>query len=240
VVHLERIGIAVVLLTIAFGGYFWIGHTTDPASAATLATPLDAAIPFVPESIWIYAAVYGMIALPIFVVESPALFRRIALAYVAIVATCLACFWFFPVSSAGLRPPLDGVEASAFVLWGLHLNYALDPPVNLFPSLHVAGAAIAALAAGRVRRAWGVGGWVAVAAVSVAVCTVKQHFWVDAAAGIALAGVSHAAFVRPFAVPPGERAGRGPASLAAFAAFLAALYLALYGAYRAGFEPWAG
>jgi hypothetical protein len=239
VAHLERLAIAVVLLTYAFGGYFWIGHATDPASAASLATPLDALIPFVPDSIWVYAAVYGMITLPMFVVDSPALFRRAALAYAVIVTICLACFRFFPVSGAGLRPSLDGVRASAFVLWGLHLNYALDPPVNLFPSLHVAGATIAALVAGRARRAWGIAAGVGVAIVSVAVCTVKQHFWVDAVGGIVLAGAVHLALVRPFVLPPGERAGRGPASLAAFVAFLAAVYLALYAAFRAGLQPWA-
>lgn len=236
--HLRRLGIAVVLLTYAFGGYFWIGYTTDPASATGLATPLDAFVPFVPDSIWVYAAVYPLIALPIFVVDSPALFRRTALAYALIVTICLACFRLFPVSGAGLRPSLDGVQASAFVLWGLHLNYALDPPVNLFPSLHLAGATIAALVAGRARRAFGVVGAVAVAVVSVAVCTVKQHFLVDAVAGILLAGAVHVALVRPFELPPGERAGRGPASLAAFGAFLGAVYLALYAAFRAGFTPW--
>jgi hypothetical protein len=239
VVHLERLAIAVGMLAFAFGGYFGIGHATDPTAASSLATSLDAAIPFVPESIWVYAAVYVMITLPIFVIDSPALFRRIAVAYAAIVVVCLSCFALFPVSGAGLRPSLEDVEASAFVLWGLQLNYALDPPVNLFPSLHVAGATIAALAAGRARRAWGIGAGLVVAAVSVAVCTVKQHFWVDAAAGVALAWAAHTALVRPFRLPPGERAARGPASLAAFGAFLAAVYLALYGAFRAGFEPWA-
>jgi len=240
VAHLERLAIGLVLLTIAFSGYFWIGHTTDPATAASLATPLDARIPFVPESIWVYAAVYVVITLPIFVVDSPALFRRVALAYAVIVAVCLLCFRLFPVSGAELRPALAGVDASAFVLWGLRLNYALDPPVNLFPSLHLAGATIAALVVGRVRRAWGAVAGLVVAIVSVAVCTVKQHYWVDAVAGIALAAAAYATLVRPFALPAGERAGRGPASLAAFAAFTAAVYLALYGLFRVGFEPWAG
>ena len=72
-----------------------------------------------------------------------------------IVTVCLLCFEFFPVSGAELRPDLAKVEASPFVMWGLRLNYGLDPAVNLFPSLHLAGAGIAAMSAGRARRSYG-------------------------------------------------------------------------------------
>jgi hypothetical protein len=238
VVHLERVVIGAGLLLYAFCGYFWIGASVDLASAASLATPLDARIPFVPESIYLYAAVYVLITLPVFVIESPALFRRAALAYALIVTVCLVCFRLYPVSGAELRPALETVEASPFVLWGLRLNYGLDPPVNLFPSLHLAGATIAAFAAGRARRAYGLAAAVPVVVVAISVCTVKQHFWVDAVAGVALAAVSHAALLRPFEIPPGEHPSRGPASLAGFVALLAACYGALYLAYRAGLEPW--
>ena len=236
-VHLERLVIAVVLLTFAFGGYFWIGLSVDPAEATSLATSWDARIPFVPESIYVYAAVYLLITLPIFVIDSPALFRRTAFSYAVIVAVCLLCFEFFPVSGAELRPDLAKVEASPFVFWGLRLNYGLDPAVNLFPSLHLAGASIAAMSAGRARRSYGWLGGAAVLVVAISVCTVKQHFWVDAVAGILLAGVTYAAFLRPFELPAGERAARGSGALAAFAAFLLAVYLVLYAAYRAGFQP---
>jgi membrane-associated phospholipid phosphatase len=240
VVHLERLAIAIAMLLYAFGGYFWIGATVEPASAATLATALDARIPFVPESIYVYASVYLLIALPIFVIDSRALFRRTALAYAVIVTVCLLCFRLSPVSGAALRPDLADVQASPFVLWGLRLNYGLDPPVNLFPSLHVAGATIAAWAAGRARPAYGALAGVLVAAVAIAVCTVKQHYWVDAAAGIALATAVWAALLRPYDLPPGERAARGPGSLAAFGALLAAVYGLLYLAFRAGLELPAG
>jgi len=237
VAHLERLGIAVALLTYAFGGYFWIGWTTDPAAAASLATALDARIPFVPESIYVYAAVYWMITLPIFVIDSPALFRRTALAYGAIVTVCLLCFLLVPVSGDGLRPDLARVEADPFVVWGLALNYALDPPVNLFPSLHLAGATIAALAAGRARTAYGVVAGAAVVPVAVSVCTVKQHFWLDAAAGVALAVAAWALVLRPFELPPGERAARPPVAWLPFLALLGGTYLALYGLFLSGFRP---
>jgi len=236
--HLERLGIGLALLLLAFGGYFWIGGSVDLADAATLATPLDARIPFIPASIYVYAAVYVLITLPIFVVESPALFRRIALAYLMVVVVCLACFRAFPVSGAALRPDLASVEASPFVLWGLHLNYGLDRPVNLFPSLHLAGATIAALGVWKARRRYGAVAGALVLPVAISICTVKQHYWVDGVAGIALAVAAYAGAFAHWVLPPGERAARGLGSWVAFLAVLASVYGALYAAFRAGLEPW--
>jgi hypothetical protein len=237
-VHLERFVIALVLLAIAFGSYFAIGAATDPSAAVSLETSLDERIPFVPETIFVYALVYVMIILPMFLVESRALFQRIVASYVLIVVVCLACFVLFPVSAAALRPPLDAVETHPFLLWGLRLNYALDPPVNLFPSLHLAGATIAALSVGKARRRDGLLAGAAVVPVAVSVCTVKQHFWLDAAAGIVLAFVAFGLVLWRFTPPPGERLARGPGAWLAFGAMLAGLYGSLYLAYRAGLEPW--
>jgi len=228
VAHLERIAIAVGLLAYGFGGYFWIARSVDPTTTVSLATPWDARIPFVPASIFAYASVYVLIALPIFVVESRALFRRAAWAYATMVTVCLLCFRFFPVSGAELRPALDGLKTSPFVLWGLRLNYALDPPLNLFPSLHLAGASLAALTAWKARRGYGLVAFAAVGIVAVSVCTVKQHFWVDAVAGIGLALAVYCVLLGPFRLPPGERAARGGRAWLAFAALLLGSYGLLY------------
>lgn len=236
--HLERLAITVAFLTLTFIGYFWIGLTTDPGEARSLATPLDARIPFVPASIVVYAGVYILITLPVFLVESRALFARVVVAYLFVVFVCLLSFALFPVSGAALRPDLSELEIHPFLLWGLKTNYGLDPPVNLFPSMHLAGATIAALSVGKARRR---DGWIAGAAVvpvAIAVCTVKQHFWVDAVAGIALGFAGFALLLRRFELPPGERASRGPGGWAAFGALAASLYAGLYVAYRAGIEPW--
>jgi len=234
VAHVERLAIALGLLLYGFGSYFWIARSVDPTTAASLATPWDARIPFVPASIYVYASVYVLIALPIFLVESPALFRRAAWAYGSMLTVCLLCFRFFPVSGAELRPSLDGLNASPFVLWGLRLNYALDPPLNLFPSLHLAGASLAALTTWKARRTYGLVAFAAVAIVSVSVCTVKQHFWVDAVAGIGLALAVYAVLLRPFVLPPGERAARGLGAWLAFAVLLLGSYGLLYALFLSG------
>jgi membrane-associated phospholipid phosphatase len=158
----------------------------------------------------------------------------VAWAYFAVVTLCLLCFVLYPVSAAGLRPSLAGLDPSRFAVWGLRLNYALDPPVNLFPSLHLAGATIAALGAWKARPAYGALAGVAVAPIAVAVCTVKQHYWIDAVGGVALAVAVYARWLRDYEPPPDERPARGWGAWIVFAAFLATPYAGLWLAWRAG------
>ena len=134
----ERAAIASLILASYVAGYFTIGWTTDSGRARSLATPLDALIPFVPETIFLYAWVYTAMVFPLFVVRSPALFRRVGLAYAIVIAACLAVFLVYPVTAVDLRPDVGALDASRFAGWGVKLVYTLDPPYNLFPSLHLA------------------------------------------------------------------------------------------------------
>lgn len=238
VVHRERLAVTLAFFAFAFGGYFAIAAATDPTAAASLATPLDRHVPFLPASIVAYAAVYVMITLPVFLVESRSLFRRVVATYLLMVVVCWLCFLLFPVSGASLRPDLDGVATHPFLLWGLRLSYGLDPPVNLFPSLHLAGATLAALSVGKARLRDGLVAGVLVLPVAVSVCTVKQHYWVDAVAGVALAFACFALVLWRFETPPGEQLSRGRAGWVGFGTLVAAFYGSLFVAWRAGLEPW--
>ncbi len=237
---LERFALVVGLIVLCFVGYYAIGLTTDPRQAISLRTPLDDAIPFVPESIWIYASVYVAMLFPAFVVQSRALFRRVVVAYAIVVAVSLAGFVLVPVSSLEFRPDFTGVEPTRFVEWGLKTNFALDPPVNLFPSLHLGATTVAALAALRAHPKVGRLALLALAAIAVSICTVKQHYWLDGAAGLAVGagawwlgsrGYHAAADPEPLASP----SWRGPL---AFVALYVAIFASLYLAYRLGVEPW--
>ena len=139
-----------------------------------------------------------------------------------------------------LRPDLATVETHPFLLWGLRLNYALDPPVNLFPSLHLAGATLASLAVGKARASYGRIAGILVVPIALSVCAVKQHYWIDAAAGIALGFGVYAVLLARWSPPAGETLARPPRAWLGFAGLLATVYLALYLAYRAGFEPFPG
>lgn len=221
----ERVLIAVTVSTLWTGGYHLIGWRTDPTRATSLATGLDRAIPFVPESVYLYGLVYGAALYPLFALRSRRLLHRTTLSYLLVIGASFACFALFPVSCASLRPPLEGLDERTLHGWALRLIYTLDPPTNLFPSLHVG---LAAIGAASVRRASRGHGWLAgsiVAATVVSICTVKQHFVVDAVAALAVVALVDDRVLRPFRADPveGPLAFSWPAA-AGYVAFQAGLY----------------
>jgi hypothetical protein len=232
------------LLSSALIGYFIVGYfgigwiAADPARARSLATPLDDAIPFVLGTVVVYWSILPMALLPIFTVRDPLLFWRVALAYAAAISVSLAVFIAFPVTCSGFRVPVESVAASGFSGWLLRLLYTLDPPLNLFPSLHLALATLSALAVRRVDRTVGTVALVWTGCIAVSVCTVKQHFVADALAGIALGALAYAAIVARRSVARGKDASFAGAGLARYAVLVALFYAGLYAAYAVGVEPW--
>jgi len=223
--------IGVVAFFIA--GYFGVGLSVDPARARDLGTVLDRRIPFIVPSVWVYLWVFPASLLPLFVVRCPRLFLRTILAYGLAIAASLVVFVALPVTSIGLRADRATLDVTRFSPWAVALLYRLDPPVNLFPSLHLSIAALAALAAWKARRAYGAAACVGVALIGVSICTVKQHFVLDGLGGAALAAFVYAFVLRPYEPTPGTEpayAWRGPA---AYFALLIAVYAGFYAGFLA-------
>ena len=110
--------------------------------------------------------------------------RRQALCYCVMHLVCFAVFLIYPVK-AELRPVLLPSDTPS--LRALAYYYEIDPPVNLFPSLHCANAVLAACMAHKLSRR---AGWLISACallVVLSVVLVKQHYVADAVAGVALA-----------------------------------------------------
>ncbi|MFQ5417881.1 MAG: phosphatase PAP2 family protein [Myxococcota bacterium] len=225
------------LVAAFFAAYFAIGWSTDPATGRSLASAVDARIPFVPDTVFLYGGVYTGVLLPLFLIRCPELFRRVAAAYALLIAISMVCFALFPVSAIGLRADLGALDSSRFATWGLRLVYALDPPVNLFPSVHVAVATLAACACWKARRSFGALACVWAVLIAISACTTKQHFAVDALAGVGLGAGVHRVLVHPYRKNdprPPHYSGRG---LLLFAAFHASFMTAMYAAFRAGVGP---
>ena len=230
----ERVAIASLIVASYVVGYFPIGWTTDPGCVRSLATPLDALIPFVPETIFLYAWVYTAMVFPLFVVRSPALFRRVGLAYAIVIAACLAVFAVYPVTAVDLRPDVGVLDTSRFAGWGVKLIYTLDPPYNLFPSIHLAVATLAALSAWKARPVYGAIGFAWVLLIAVSVSTVKQHFLVDGVAGAGLACAVYAVIIRPYGRVPVEESAYGWSGPLLYLVFHGLVYATAYAAFRAG------
>lgn len=237
----ERCLLVAAVLSLFVGGYFLIAWAVDPCAARSLRTPLDDRIPFVPESVFVYLVVYPGALFPVFVVRSAPLLRRVATSYALTILLAFACFLALPVTSVGLRAGLEGL-GDGFAVWAVRMLYALDPPTNLFPSLHLALVTLAVLSARKAGALYGGAPFLVVAGVSVSICTVKQHFWLDGVAGLALAATVYALLLRGLdlgGVSARELRYSWRGSVAYLAA-VAALYLLGYAAYRAGLSPPSG
>lgn len=181
---------------------------------------------------WVYLWVFPASVLPLFVVRCPRLLRRTVASYGAAIAVSLVLFAALPVTSTGLRMDRSALDATRFSPWAVSLLYRIDPPFNLFPSLHLSIAALGALSAWKARRSYGAATLVGVALTGASICTVKQHFVLDGLGGIALAAGLHGLVLRGYRPTPGEDPSYGWRGPAAYAALLAVNYAGFYVAFR--------
>jgi membrane-associated phospholipid phosphatase len=228
----ERVVATVFVVAFFVVGYFGVGLTADPSRARELALPIDGSIPFVPWTVWIYLWVFPASFLPLFVVRCPALFRRTMIAYVVAIACSLVIFVVFPVTSVGLRVDPATLDVKRFSPWTVAVLYELDPPYNLFPSLHLSMAALAASAAWKADRRIGMLTAVGVALVGVSICTVKQHFVLDGLGGLAIAAAIHAIVLRPYRPPRGDPVAYGWPGWASYLVLLVTVFVGSLIAFR--------
>jgi len=229
----ERWPLSAAIVTVFVVGYALTAAATT--EGAVLMTPLDRAIPFVPASILVYSSVYGAALLPLFVARCPRLLRRTAWAYAIVLALAFATYLVFPVSGVPLRPtPAELPEG--FLGWGLRTTYRIDAPNNLFPSLHLAAAALSAAVAWKARRRYGVLAFAGMCAIGISTWTVKQHYVADSVAALLCAAVGWAVALRgyrPDEVPDEARA-YGPLGPLAYLGLMALFCVGAFGYYRLG------
>ncbi len=192
-----RVAWAAALAMLWASGYFCLGYMGDGWRARDMATALDDRIPFIAWSVWPYLLSLQIPLIPLFLVQCPRHFQRTAVAYGAVIIASLAFFAAFPVSSIQLRTAADPIGANPLTSWALRELFAIDLPFNLFPSLHVSLCALAAFATARAAPRSGLVLFGLVSLVAISVCTVKQHFILDALGGFTLAGIANELIMQP-------------------------------------------
>ena len=169
-------------------GLFYYGPQWLPLKAPYELTPsvLDQAIPFIPQTAWIYQSLFLLLPLATFVQPDWVSLRRFALGFCLLVLTFSAIFWVFPTE---LLVPLPNADVS----WGYdHLVREVDGRRNAFPSLHAALTTFAGtsiLLVFRRRRSVFVLTALWMTALLISTLTTKQHICLDSLVG-AIAGVA--------------------------------------------------
>jgi membrane-associated phospholipid phosphatase len=158
----------------------WVPPRVLPLSS------LDQWLPLIPETVWIYWSDYLLLFCGFHFCRSPEAVWRFSVAIFATVVAGVAVHWLFPVVYPRSLYPLPG-DASV-TLFLFERFRAVDTPASSLPSLHVAASYVAALMAPRGARGRRILLLVWATAIAASTLTTKQHYVVDVAAGLALAG----------------------------------------------------
>lgn len=183
---------ALILFGFWSGGYFFIGKIVAQGMYLPL-LKIDEFTPFREEFVFLYLTVYPLFLLPFFVVKEKSHLIRLSLSYIAILTLSYLIFFLIPVSF-----PRPDINTSTFSGWTLSLVYISDPVWNCFPSTHCAVSFLASLFILEVRPNFG--RWVLGSSLALCISTLltKQHYFVDAVAGIVLSIVVYKIFLKLF------------------------------------------
>jgi membrane-associated phospholipid phosphatase len=228
--YIERVLLTLGVALLFFLGYFAVGFSTAHRRTHDFRTPVDTRIPFIARTIWIYLWSFSASVIPLCFIRCRNLFRRSALAFGVAIGVSLICFAALPVTALHLRADPAQLNAPGPSDWAVAAIYSIDPPFNLFPSLHISLTALAAFAVWKADRRYGALLFFGLALVAISVCTTKQHFVVDVLGGLAIAAAVGAAILAPYRRRDGLAvySWRGPVS---YLASLAIMYLGFYAAY---------
>lgn len=165
--------------------YFAIGNAHLDRSTELLRTQLDDAIPFIPATSWLYLPFYAAIfIIAIAGFQTRAHFNRGLVGVGLILLVGLICHRLIPAAYPRpvLHPPYPDVSY-AFMAW----VQAVDPPGNVFPSLHVAHTCSLALILHHENPRLGRVTIALAAVLALSTLTTKQHFVADVVSGFLLA-----------------------------------------------------
>jgi hypothetical protein len=196
----SRVGWSVALGAIWAIGYFTLGARTRQAPTFDPSTALDAWIPFVGWAVWPYLLGIVGIALPASLIRSRGLFLRAAVAYAMVIVLSFLVYLLLPTDAVSLRQYPSTSRLDSLTAWAIYTLYAIDPPTNLLPSLHVSLGTLSALTLSKEHAAYRPLAYVGWAILAASVCGVKQHSALDALSGtlLALAAFSVAGRVSTF------------------------------------------
>jgi hypothetical protein len=152
-------------------------------------TRVDAAMPFLPWTVWIYFTEYAFFVYAYFFMKDLRLVTRYYYAYMTILLVSEAVFVVFPVAFPRANFPAVGdsihVQAMNF------LRTYMDAPANCLPSLHVSSCFISSLCFWQESRVKSVLLCLWSAIVAVVTMTTKQHYFVDVWTAMLLTAVCY-------------------------------------------------
>jgi membrane-associated phospholipid phosphatase len=183
----ERVGWSVLAIGLYPLGWYATGALVVRLGRfVDVSTAFDRAIPLVVELSWGYAMIFVLVAAAVLFIRERRVFLMATQGAIAQTLVSWVFFVAMPVKMA-LRPDeaalqLDGPSATLTSFF-----YFIDPPLNCFPSMHLALGVWSGLMLieDRPRLKWVV--WPIIWWIAVSVLLIRQHYLLDAVAGTSLA-----------------------------------------------------
>lgn len=171
----------------------------------------DRAVPLLPWTTVIYLSSHLLVFWAFVSCRTPGSRGRFALSFFTVVLLAALIHWALPVQFPRHLFPDPGEAVGGRLLRALRW---IDRPSSCVPSLHVAAAVVAAVAARQeMRKRSARLLWAWVAGVCLSTLTTKQHYAVDVITGAALAVAVHLTYAQArsgsISPPDGGRRGRG-------------------------------
>lgn len=174
-------------------------------------TAWDQAIPFIPETVWIYLSEYVFFIVIYLLCRETINMNRYVYAVVALQVVSVTIFWAWPTTyPRSLYPLPDSLDPLTH--WAFSSLRHGDSPTNCAPSLHVSSVLLCSFLFFNEQReklwfflTWG-------AFISLSTLTTKQHYIVDVVSGLLMAILFHWFFYRKASYSMGETSAARSAS----------------------------
>lgn len=167
-------------------------------------TRVDAVVPFIPQTVWLYVSEYLYLAVIYWSYKNLQNLNRFIYAFLSLQAGCVIVFWLWPTAiSRGAFPiPASLDPVTRLILTVLR---RADSPTNCFPSFHVGSVYLSCLLISSEERPKFYFFLVWSTAISLSTLTLKQHYFVDVVSGFCLAVILFLVFRRTQFVKSGGK-----------------------------------
>jgi hypothetical protein len=180
----------ILLAVVGLVIYQLLGRTDLHRSTVLLSTAFDRAVPLIPWTTWFYEPVYAAIFfVGVIGFRSRFLYNRTLICVCANIL--VAALFHYLVRAEYPRPVLPSPAPDLSTAF-LAFVYQIDPPGNVFPSLHVAHSFMITFLISLDRPRLGRLMLVMSTLLALSTLTTKQHFVADVGAGLAMAFTARA------------------------------------------------
>ena len=156
---------------------------------------IDHAVPFVPNTFWIYMSEFLMYIVAYTLAKDLRNANQFIYAFIGLFSICSVIFLFFPTTFPRQDYPLPE-SLNTFTYKSFYFFRLLDRPTNCLPSLHVASTYLTSFIFLNEQKEKFKYFFIWATLIAISTLTTKQHYFIDVVAGFFTAIVIYFIFYR--------------------------------------------